>query len=292
MRPIPDLQKNPLEFLKEQLFSFKAASAYLTSLSLLGMLEEGLKFGLSRLFHAALAYYEAFLAFVFTPIEFLFNRLFSILHLLFAWDLHLLGEWRHAFMVMGLYFIVDLRAGYIPRRFPWPATASTAGIGLLIASVFSIGGGYLGENISPIWAVLMPIFGFGVYELLKAPISASYIPISSYSWTGTFAYYSLLYGVGNLLLGGFSVLAYMTSPWASVPGAEVLILVFFLFLLAVRNLVVAWIKTFIVKVNARDRLMTFLTSGSVRVAINVLYTLLMLFGNVVINAYLSGWQRM
>jgi hypothetical protein len=288
-KPPKTTLRNLLTVTRQRLLSFRLVSLYLTSLSLFGIIHDSLRFGLSNLFASTLAYYNAFIGFVFQPLELVLVTILNMLKPILPFGFELIGEWRHAFVVMGIYFAADLRGSYIPRNLPWQATVSAAIFGLLVSLIFSVAGGYLGETKNPIWAILMPILGLSVYELLKAPFSASFVPIPSYSWLGTFSYYSLIYGVGDLILGAISTLLYLTSPWSSEPGAEVIVLIIFLLLLAMRNFIAAWIKLYIVPLEKEvSRSTTYVRSGSVRLAINLLYALILLFSYVLINGYLSS----
>ncbi len=253
---------------------FRAISILFTSLSIFGFVHAGLNFGLSRAFELLLSVYNESLSFVLklTQIEPALRFILSRLSKIFDIDLDLHEHWRHSFVVMALYFAIDLRS-YVDRKLPLPATISSAIFGVLIAIAFSVASGIYSLADPIRLAIVLPIAGFVLYELAKAPVTATFVPIVGLSWLQTYLYYTINYGVFNAALGFASVKVFEAPQLVKLDGSGALIFVAFLILLCLRNVLVSAFKATWKRNTEISWWSQFFGSGSVRAAVNIVYAL-------------------
>lgn len=277
------------QLLKDSALSWKAIPVYFTTLSIVSLIQHTLELGLSKVFEFILNEYNELLELAFIPLEWLLAPAVAYLSHLFNIDIDLGESWRHALFIMFMYFVIDLRVGYLRRKSSWAAIISTSLIGIFVGTVFSTLSAMAAAADRKITAALIPAVGFGVYEMIKAPFTASMSPVMNKSWRESFFYFFNWYGVGNLIIGLCAFLIFLISPLSSKDAAEFLILVIVLFLISLRNLVAAFYRAyFITRKIHSNWIHHFLISGSVQVAANLIIALFLGIVSLILNAGLKA----
>ena len=209
----------------------------LSSLSIFLLIHQGIEFSLSRPFLVITAYYEAFIQVVLKPFEPYVLYAATYISEVLRINIEVQPHWRHAFIVMVVYFLVDFRT-YVIRRY-FATSVVTFSVALVLATVASVGSGHFDLNDPGMRSVILPIAAFFLYEVMKAPWSATFIRRPDTSWLYTFGYYTVLYGLLNMLIGVVVVGGIALFGKAGAPGYNVGAFVLFLLLVSARNFIIA-----------------------------------------------------
>jgi hypothetical protein len=232
--------------------------------------------------NAARAFFDAYEGIVALAFS-LFSPLLEYVRRFVAIDLH---WWRHTTFILILYFSLDVRIGYLSRqdrKAPPGAIVSTIIIGIVCGISAGLAGGYFAAVGSERAAALSPMAGYATYELATAPFTARWMPAAGLSRAKSYIYYSIAYGVVGFLLGLTSI-ALVRLWFPDDPDAMVLSLIVFSFLIAIRNLVMSWVRTFWFHPDHANWRHHFFITGSFPLAVALLRALLVLLVIILVDA--------
>lgn len=215
-----------------------------TALAIFAWLAEDQGLDLSRVFHTVIDLYEAAIDGLFSLLRLNHLASLAVAYLGEVLDISLTlnEQWRHAFTIMTLYFLVDLKISYLGRRITWPATFTTLVFGLSIALIFGAASGIALASEGGALNITLPVIGFALYEAAKAPITAKFVRIHNTTWWQTYWYYTLVYGGLNLVLGHAATRIFQMPQLQSVAGSGASLFILFLLLICLRNFVVSPLK--------------------------------------------------
>lgn len=272
-------------YLSDQTLGWKAFPVFMTAFSIFALISEAIRFPLSDLFSILIDQYNYVIGVLTLPIRLLAEPLIRLISSWLGLDIELGIGWRHALFILAMYFFIDFRIGYLRRASPLTATVSTVVIGIVTATLASLCSGVLSALGMPLSASVVPPLGFAVYEMAKAPVTANFMTIEEKGKWGTFWYYFLWYGVSNSVLATISLFVYLQSPLRKTTGSEPIVLIIFIFFVSIRNIVMALYKAYTFTRTKHPKWLGHcLISGSMQVAGNLIFALIITGGLVAINA--------
>lgn len=167
---------------------------------------KGFHFSFGPFLLGVLEFYENEASAFFNLFEPFIEEQLEHLRALFNWDLHLYPHWKHAFVLVWLYFGTFARAD-------WAVGArSMAAIefvwGGLIAFVSGVLSGTvaLDGTASNMLMAFWPIAGVVVFRLGTSALGVTFYRSKDYTWLGDFWQFSLRGAVRYALVGGLALL--------------------------------------------------------------------------------------
>lgn len=272
-------------YFQDQLVGWKAAPIFFTAFSMFALAQSAIGFTLSEFMKTVLDGYNGVVGVLTWPLRELVEPVIVFIASTFKLEIDLGVGWRHALFILAMYFLIDLRVGYLRRRSALVATLSTAAIGMVIAMVASTSSVVFAALSQPLLSAMSPPLGFALYEMFKAPITAKYMPVQGMTYWASALYFFSFYGVGNAILAIVSLMVFLALPFSANAGAELLVLIIFIVLVALRNIVMAFSRAYVFERRRHaNRTGAMLISGSMQVAGSLMLALLATAGLVVMNA--------
>ena len=143
-------------------------------------------------------------------------------------------------MPAWLYFINDARTNWGLGR---KVYAISNGVwGSFLALTIAIGTGVIAPDVSSAYTTIIPVLGLAAFAIGSSIFVATFVGFATQPWATTFKYHvktrvlpSIIMGVGVIIIGFF------TNP-QSIPGANPVLVLFYVALLAFRDMAIAaWV---------------------------------------------------
>ena len=254
----------------------------LTAVALVSFASQSSGLELSEILNKLLLSYQELRDRLLSPV----GELLELAFLKFGLEIRTSNLWAESVGVMGTYFLTDYMQNYVGNRRPIGLHLTTLLNGLSVTLIFSL----LGDNLGGVgeFNIIYPILGFSMYELIKAPITATWLRAEQHSFWQALRWYIVLFAGMNLLLGFVATL----PKTIGLPGYnekyDVILLIAFWALLIIRNLAVTAYRQAFVETNLPgSKFENFIGSGSVKIAMSLSVIIFLFLAILAANTLLT-----
>jgi hypothetical protein len=203
------------------------------ALSLVALIERGLKLGFTAPLESMLEFYKHCLGLMLDWAVPYLNAVLRFSLAWIGWKPHLYPHWRDVFVLMWLYFGGDVKS-FLARNRP-ASVLATIGFGGLIALAASVASGVVMLDDPSMLAIILPIFGFVLYEVGQAAWAGIFQRPEGKTWLQTFRFNFVGYALTDMIIGVAAILAAWESRHRGIPNPNLVLLLVFVLALAFRN---------------------------------------------------------